>query len=106
MRNTLAAPTVAILAAITVSACSTIVEVDRMQITDFKPGPNGTFSFRAPAALQYPLDTPAGEQARLDMLQGWLTQNRLCPAGYAITSRQAIQRSAYVHDVHYQGRCA
>ena len=77
---------------------------DRITATDFKPVAGG-FNFRAPAGPQYPVDTPAGEASRMKMLDEWLTSNKVCPNGYVISSRQPVQRTPFVHDVFYEGRC-
>jgi hypothetical protein len=78
--------------------------MDRITATDFEPTGPGTFKFKTLIAPQYP-DNPTGEAARMEMLQGWLTNNGMCKAGYEITSRQPVQRSAFVSDVFYHGRC-
>ena len=79
---------------------------DRMMATDFRPTGSGRFEFKTLAAPQYPLDTAEGESARMRMLDEWISKNAYCSgAGYEIVSRRPIQRSAFVHDVYYEGRC-
>ena len=46
--------------------------MDRITATDFEPTGPGTFKFKTLIAPQYP-DNPTGEAARMEMLQGWLT---------------------------------
>lgn len=92
----------AVTAALLAGAC--VPALDRAQATDFRPTGNDTFSFRAPIALQYP-DTPGGEADRMEMLKGWMANNSMCSHGYEITSRQVVNRSAVLGDVHYLGKC-
>jgi hypothetical protein len=87
-----------------VAAAGCAPAMDRITATDFEPTGNDGFKFRTMIAPQYP-DNAMGETARMDMLQGWLTNNSMCPRGYDITSRQAVQRSVFVSDVFYNGRC-
>ena len=78
---------------------------DRMMATDFKPTGPGRFEFKTLAAPQYPLDTAEGEAARMRMLDEWVAKNSYCAKGYDIVSRRPIQRTAFVHDVYYEGVC-
>lgn len=78
---------------------------DRIMATNFEPRGPGLFSFKAPAGPQYPLDTPDGEASRMRMLDDWVANNSYCRKGYEIVSRNPIQRTPFVHDVFYEGRC-
>lgn len=92
----------ALIAALALAGCESH---DRMMATDFKPTGPGQFEFKTLAAPQYPLDTAEGEAARMRMLDEWVSKNAYCANGYEIISRQPVQRTAFVHDVYYRGRC-
>lgn len=91
-----------VLSALMLAGCAPAI--DRVTATDFVPTGNGGFRFKTMIAVQYP-DNPSGEAMRMEMLQGWLSQNSMCGAGYTITSRQPVQRTAFVSDVYYEGKC-
>lgn len=83
---------------------------DKLATTEFKPDvSSGTFEFKATADAAYPAGDPAAEARRIGFLEQYLTDNGICPSGYAITNRQEV----HVHsgllgsivDILYSGRC-
>ena len=100
----------AILLPVALSACAT---VDRPQLSRFEPlGTEAgvkTFKFTARAdPWIYPVDTPAGEAARMRWLESYATENTFCARGYEVTSRDVVAIEVgmgKVHDVFYRGRC-
>lgn len=78
--------------------------------SQFRPGPNGTFTYKNVADAIYPDEDPQAERDRMVRLEKYLADNGLCPAGYVITSRQAVVRKegliGTIKDIHYEGRCA
>ena len=100
----------AALLAITLAGCAT---VDRPQLSRFEPlGQEAgvkTFKFTARAdPWIYPVDTPAGEGARMQWLESYLAENSFCAKGHEITSRDVVAIEVglgKVHDVFYRGRC-
>lgn len=98
----------AVLAFIGLAACD-FEAVDRASITDFTITPTG-FTYSAPADMTRPLDTPEGEANRMAMLNAYLADNGLCPAGYRITSRNAVVTVQGAlgtgYEVTYTGECA
>ncbi|MGB5211479.1 MAG: hypothetical protein WBP60_13240 [Gammaproteobacteria bacterium] len=46
--------------------------------------------FEAKAGAAMPADSKSAEATRMQWLDTWLTQRKLCPAGHEIVSRQAI----------------
>jgi hypothetical protein len=79
--------------------------MDRITATDFEPTGAKTFKFKGPAGPQYPVNTAGGEASRMAMLDGWMARNPMCRAGYDITSRIPVERTMFVSDVYYEGRC-
>lgn len=92
----------AIGAALLLSGC--MQTMDRVTATDFEPTGPGRFKFKTLIAPQYP-DNESGEASRMEMLQGWLTNNSMCGTGYEIVSRQGVKRTPFVTDVYYHGKC-
>lgn len=87
---------------VTMTGCATI---DRGAVSDFRPSGPTTFEYRAQAgALDYPADSPAAEQVRMDWLRTWLTDNEMCPAGYQIIERHEV-KIGFGARIHYTGRC-
>lgn len=94
---------IVLAAAIGLAGCAE--SMDRVTATDFVPTPDGSgFTFKTLIAPQYP-DDADGEASRMKMLEGWLTDNKVCVKGYEIANRQVIKRSVFVSDVYYAGRC-
>ncbi|MEO8443458.1 MAG: hypothetical protein ABI567_00435 [Gammaproteobacteria bacterium] len=49
-----------------------------------------TIYFDVTFSADYPADDPAADAVRMAWLQGWLTQRRLCPAGFEVPVRRAF----------------
>lgn len=94
-----------VLAVVVLTGCQT-----RLYNSSFEALGDGGFRYRGTAASDQPLDTPAGERARIAQMEGWLQDNGLCRSGYVITSRVATKTNAAllgdVYDVNYVGRCS
>ena len=64
--------------------------------------------FEASVSPEYPADSDAGEQVRLQWITMWLEQRDLCPGGYDVVDRRRIGSAAdnpYWHDLRYRLRC-
>lgn len=76
--------------------------------SQFEPLSNGEFKYTARFHMQTPLDA-YGDEVRKDMLDGWLDENHLCPAGYVITDRQIAKAGDFLGAPHgnviLRGRC-
>jgi len=85
-----------------VAGCATL---DRPLVTDFRPVTDSIFEYRAQAsALEYPADSPAAEEVRMQWLRTWLDDNAMCPAGYEITDRREV-KVGFGARIWYRGRC-
>ncbi len=82
---------------------------DRIMETQFTPNADGTYTFRGPADVSYPIDSADGEAARLRMLAAWVKDNGVCPQGYSIVKRTPMLRNKGVfadrYDVFYTVSC-
>lgn len=85
------------------AGCSTTTTYDRETGSQFVPYPDGTFRMRTSINMGRP-DTETGERSRITFLEDWLRGERLCPAGYEITSR-TVTPKGLASDVIYVGRC-
>ena len=74
-------------------------------ITQFEPFADGTFRYQAFADRIYPVDSPGAEQDRLGWLGEFLRESNMCPSGFNVTERKAVQKSYLVYDVIYYGKC-
>lgn len=74
-----------------VSACSTL---DKISHSEFYPyeqvGKKERYTFKATADLQYPPDSKNAEQIRMEWLQQWVSDNKLCVNGYTVDNRKQI----------------
>jgi hypothetical protein len=81
--------------------------------TRFEPLDGGRFRFTAPADASRPVTDSQAEHARRRWLEAHLAERKLCPNGYRIDSRVALEeRGGYVrqvgvgrYDVVYEGQC-
>lgn len=83
--------------------------MDRPAMSHFEPMAQDTFRFVAKTdAIAYREDSPDAEAERMRWLQTYLTDNKLCPAGYSITDRKPVVTTdtfARTHTIFYSGRC-
>lgn len=98
MKNVLA-----LLICTALAACATY---DQRMATDLTPNADGTWTYRSFADVATPLNSEAGENRRLEMLEIWLKNNSLCPGGYVVQDRQVLHRGGAVSDVIYRIGCA
>ncbi|MBL4761705.1 MAG: hypothetical protein JKY93_03285 [Gammaproteobacteria bacterium] len=101
MRSHLIIFTVFILA-----ACASY---DLTVTSKFRPTKSG-FEFQSIADAVYPNESAIAEGKRIKRLEQYLIENQICPKGYLITNRQAIQKNfgnkkSPIHDIFYTGRC-
>jgi len=69
----------------------------------------GVLVFEAKAGSAMPADSTSAEATRMQWLDDWLAQRRLCPAGHEIVSRQVIAPGEpNFHDMNlrYLVRCS
>jgi len=69
----------------------------------------GMLVFEAKAGAAFPADSQSAEAMRMQWLESWLTQRKLCPAGYEVLSREPIgagQPNFHDMDLRYRLRCA
>lgn len=68
--------------------------LDKISDSEFYPyeqlGSRERYTFKANAAIQYPVDSKEAEQIRMDWLEQWVSGNKLCPNGYSVDSRKPI----------------
>lgn len=65
--------------------------------------------FEAMTTAEAPGDTEAGEAIRMEWLEGWLAQRKMCQSGYEILERRGYTRNdanPYGYDLRYEVRCA
>ena len=65
--------------------------------------------FEATTNASYPADSAAAEAERMEWIDQWLAQRKICDAGFEVKDRIAIGSAAdnpYRHDLRYQLRCA
>jgi hypothetical protein len=93
------------------SACYGIDDIDRIELSDFRPvGPDG-FHYSAQTTLFYGPGTGTwAENARLRWLADYLDIFGMCPAGYVLLKREAVFRSLSplgypTAEVVYEGHC-
>ena len=68
----------------------------------------GMLVFEAKAGAAFPADSQNAEAMRMEWLQSWLTQRKLCPAGYEVLSRELIgagEPNFHDMDLRYRLRC-
>ena len=101
--------TLSALLTLALAGCATI---DRPAMTKFEPTGTAdgarTFKYTARADVIYRHDDPNAEAERMRWLDLYMAENRFCPMGYSIISRDAIAIDvglATVHDIYYHGRC-
>ncbi len=82
--------------------------------TRFEALDGGRFRFTAPADAARPVADPQAEHARRRWLEQHLAARKLCPDGYRLDSRVALDQNTGLvrqvgvgtYDVVYEGRCA
>lgn len=82
---------------------------ERLALTDFDRTGPGQFTYTGQANVLQPIDSPGGEDVRMNTLRTWLNQNRMCPRGFTITERHPVKQESFlgigVYKVHYKGAC-
>jgi hypothetical protein len=81
--------------------------------TRFEPLDGGRFRFTAPADAARPVADSQAEHARRRWLEQHLAERKLCPHGYRIDSRVAVEERGGIvrqvgvgrYDVIYEGQC-
>lgn len=77
--------------------------------SSFKPKGDGTYEYEAFAGIGLPADSPAAEATRIEWLEQYLVDNRLCPNGYEIRSRQPVVVASNAlgtgHRIYYTVAC-
>jgi hypothetical protein len=86
--------------------CATM---DRPAMSSFEPLAGDKFRYVAKTdSMVYREDSPEAEAERMRWLQTYLTDNKLCPAGYAISDRKPVLTSDVIgrtYTIFYTGRC-
>lgn len=94
-------------AAMLLASCTSY---DQRMATNFMPLEDGKWRYQTFADAVQPLERASAEAYRMEMLEIWLGENNLCPAGYTIISKQPVKRSSGglgdIYDVYYEGACA
>jgi hypothetical protein len=79
--------------------------LDRLTLTEFEPN-DGGFRYVAPASAVYPADKDDVEAVRVEWLEQYLRDNKICPSGYEITDRKVIYKGfGGAGRIYYYGRC-
>ena len=69
----------------------------------------GMYRWKTTADALYPIESPKAEAARLRQLDAALKLNNACPAGYAVSNRQATKKVdgllGDIYDVFYTIQC-
>lgn len=86
------------------------VDYDRHSSSNLRTptGSPGILVFEARVTASAPEDSAEGEAIRMQWLDGWLEQRRLCPGGYEILERRKHSRqdaNPYGFDLRYELRC-
>ena len=69
---------------------------------------NDVMYFDATFSTQFPDDDAVAEQTRMEWLEKWLEQRKICGNGYEIVTRRPIDMLEYNpahHDVRYEFKC-
>lgn len=80
----------AVILCLAVGACAT-----KTLDTSFKPKGDGTYEYVGFAGLGMRPEDPKAEATRLSWLEEYLADNHLCPSGYEIKSREAVEYRVY-----------
>lgn len=79
--------------------------IDRPAMTTFDTSGPATFIYKAKSDVVYP-DTSSGAEAdRMRWLAKYLSDNGLCPGGYAVDTRKSIVIQGPIHEITYRGHC-
>lgn len=86
------------------------VDYDRHSSSNLRTSPAspGVLLFEARVTASAPEETAQGEAVRMQWLEGWLAQRRLCPGGYEILERRKFtvqDANPYRFDLRYELRC-
>lgn len=99
-----------LLAALLLTACSTVDRVDR---SEFQPVGDSEFVFLIRSSIGYPPgERTAAESERLEWIGGDLARNGMCPDGWFLVERMPLRRGREgllgypVYQIQYRGRCA
>ncbi|MGD8977237.1 MAG: hypothetical protein PVG91_06490 [Gammaproteobacteria bacterium] len=68
----------------------------------------GMLVFEAKAGAAFPAESQSAEATRMQWLESWLAQRKLCPAGYEVLSRESIgagEPNFHNMDLRYRLRC-
>lgn len=86
--------------------------IDRTKVTQLEPYKSSDgqqyFRYLAYAGSTYPADTKEAEDQRMAWLDIWLSENKLCKSGFAITDRNVVIANAWPYDrtiIYYTGQC-
>lgn len=69
---------------------------------------NDVFYFDVTLTALYPDEDPVAEQTRMEWLDAWMKQRRLCTAGYEIAERRpfgTFENNPARHDLRYEVVC-
>lgn len=69
----------------------------------------GMLVFEAKAGAAFPADSQSAEDLRMQWLDAWLAQRKLCPNGHEVISREPIgagEPNFHDMDLRYRIRCA
>lgn len=92
-------------AVLTLAGCAT---AEKIELTRFAPTQDG-FVFTARADARYPAGNSEAEARRMWMLESYLRDNGICPAGYTIADRREVIVTrgllGDIVDITYQGAC-
>lgn len=93
--------TLVMMAVVGLVGCAT---VDRTLLTQMEPQPGG-FRYIAKTDIFHKVGDPDAEKQRIEWMEQYIRDNRLCPAGYDITDRNAIEVNSNISTIYYTGRC-
>ena len=69
---------------------------------------NDVMYFDVTFSAQFPENDPAAEATRMEWLEDWLEQRKICPEGYEIVTRRPFESLEYNpahHDMRYEFTC-
>lgn len=93
---------------IAISGCSSMNKRIESRFEPYKSA-NGQqeFKFFAHSNRFSPEYDKDSENERMEWLQTWLTDNKMCPNGYVITQRTVVDVGLgdAVKDIYYYGKC-
>jgi hypothetical protein len=69
---------------------------------------NDVMYFDVTFSAEYPDDDEAAEQVRMEWLEGWLEQRKMCDTGFEIVDRRdfdMMEDNPARHDMRYEFKC-